>query len=161
MNIGNKLVTTSEERRGKEKAIKLMTECDIKLHWDYNGLIYSPNEEIYSQKDWNQTLMDQINIAKRMFDESTSTNGNTLIVSPEAHAILEDHPDFLLSMYYKGTKTFDFVGMLGGYKVYRNSYSPYTNISVLDEFDLTSFYLSGKSIKCAMVIIDNLPTFNR
>lgn len=62
------------------------------LRWDYNGWKkqsgFSTN---YTQKDWNQTLVTQINIISAQIQKATLRGGaNFIIVSPEISAVLND-----------------------------------------------------------------------
>lgn len=60
--------------------------------WDYNGWqrIGTPST-VYTQKDWNQTLMTKINMISAQIQKSTLRGGaNFIVVSAEISAVLND-----------------------------------------------------------------------
>lgn len=62
------------------------------LRWDYNGWqrIGTPST-VYTQKDWNQTLMTQINKISAQIRKSTLRGGASfIVVSAEISAVLND-----------------------------------------------------------------------
>ena len=62
------------------------------LRWDYNGWqrIGTPST-VYTQKDWNQTLMTQINKISAQIQKSTLRGGASfIVVSAEISAVLND-----------------------------------------------------------------------
>ena len=63
-----------------------------RLRWDYNGWqrIGTPST-VYTQKDWNQTLMTQINKISAQIQKSTLRGGASfIVVSAEISAVLND-----------------------------------------------------------------------
>ena len=60
--------------------------------WDYNGWqrIGTPST-VYTQKDWNQTLMTKINVISAQIQKSTLRGGaNFIVISAEISAVLND-----------------------------------------------------------------------
>ena len=60
--------------------------------WDYNGWqrIGTPST-VYTQKDWNQTLMTKINVISAQIQKATLRGGaNFVVVSAEISAVLND-----------------------------------------------------------------------
>jgi hypothetical protein len=56
--------------------------------WDYNG--FANNANFFgTQKDWNQTLTNNFNIARTMFIRATQKRPNLLICGVEMCSILE------------------------------------------------------------------------
>jgi hypothetical protein len=100
------------------------------LRWDYNGWKRLPNNNGYTQKDWNQTLMTAINQISAQIHKATLRGGaNFVVVSSEVSAVLDDLEYFHVSnaapeqdQYNMGIER---VGSLSGrYTVYRDPYSP-------------------------------------
>ena len=63
-----------------------------KARWDYNGWQrLNTTSTVYTQKDWNQTLMTKINQISAQIQKSTLRGGaNWLVVSAEISAVLND-----------------------------------------------------------------------
>ena len=100
------------------------------LRWDYNGWKRLPNNNGYTQKDWNQTLMTAVNQISAQIHKSTLRGGaNFVVVSSEVSAVLDDLEYFHVSnaapeqdQYNMGIER---VGSLNGrYTVYRDPYAP-------------------------------------
>ncbi len=100
------------------------------LRWDYNGWKRLPNNNGYTQKDWNQTLMTAINQISAQIHKATLRGGaNFVVVSSEVSAVFDDLEYFHVSnaapeqdQYNMGIER---VGSLSGrYTVYRDPYSP-------------------------------------
>ena len=106
------------------------------LRWDYNGWKRLPNNNGYTQKDWNQTLMTAINQISAQIHKATLRGGaNFVVVSSEVSAVLDDLEYFHVSnaapeqdQYNMGIER---VGSLSGrYTVYRDPYSPAYSIII-------------------------------
>ena len=100
------------------------------LRWDYNGWKRLPNNNGYTQKDWNQTLVTAINQISAQIHKSTLRGGaNFVVVSSEVSAVMDDLEYFHVSnaapesdQYNMGIER---AGSLGGrYTVYRDPYAP-------------------------------------
>lgn len=100
------------------------------LRWDYNGWKRLPNNNGYTQKDWNQTLVTAINQISAQIHKSTLRGGaNFVVVSSEVSAVMDDLEYFHVSNaspeqdeYNMGIER---AGSLGGrYTVYRDPYAP-------------------------------------
>ena len=100
------------------------------LRWDYNGWKRLPNNNGYTQKDWNQTLVTAINQISAQIHKSTLRGGaNFVVVSSEVSAVFDDLEYFHVSnaspeqdQYNMGIER---AGSLGGrYTVYRDPYAP-------------------------------------
>jgi hypothetical protein len=100
------------------------------LRWDYNGWKRLPNNNGYTQKDWNQTLVTAINQISAQIHKSTLRGGaNFVVVSSEVSAIFDDLEYFHVSnaspeqdQYNMGIER---VGSLSGrYTIYRDPYAP-------------------------------------
>ena len=100
------------------------------LRWDYNGWKRLPNNNGYTQKDWNQTLVTAINQISAQIHKSTLRGGaNWIVVSSEISAIFDDLEYFHVSnaspeqdQYNMGIER---VGSLSGrYTIYRDPYAP-------------------------------------
>ena len=63
-----------------------------KARWDYNGWQrLAAHSTVYTQKDWNQTLMTKINQISAQIQKSTLRGGaNWIVVSAEINAVLND-----------------------------------------------------------------------
>lgn len=63
-----------------------------KARWDYNGWQrLNTTSTVYTQKDWNQTLMTKINQISAQIQKSTLRGGaNWIVVSAEISAVLND-----------------------------------------------------------------------
>lgn len=63
-----------------------------KLRWDYNGWQRIPTPStVYTQKDWNQTLMTKINQLSAQIHKSTLRGGaNFIVCSTEISAVFND-----------------------------------------------------------------------
>lgn len=106
------------------------------LRWDYNGWKRLPNNNGYTQKDWNQTLMTAINQVSAQIHKSTLRGGaNFVVVSSEVSAVFDDLDYFHVSnaapeqdQYNMGIEK---AGSLGGrYTVYRDPYAPSYSILI-------------------------------
>jgi len=100
------------------------------LRWDYNGWKRLPNNNGYTQKDWNQTLITAINQISAQIHKATLRGGaNFVVVSSEVSAVMDDLEYFHVSnaapeqdQYNMGIER---IGSLSGrYSVYRDPYSP-------------------------------------
>jgi len=100
------------------------------LRWDYNGWKRLPNNNGYTQKDWNQTLVTAINQISAQIHKATLRGGaNFVVVSSEVSAIFDDLEYFHVSnaspeqdQYNMGIER---VGSLSGrYTIYRDPYAP-------------------------------------
>jgi hypothetical protein len=106
------------------------------LKWDYNGWKRLPNNNGYTQKDWNQTLITAINQISAQIHKSTLRGGaNFIVVSSEVSAVFDDLEYFHVSnaspeedQYNMGIEK---VGSLSGrYTVYRDPYAPAYSILI-------------------------------
>jgi hypothetical protein len=114
----------------REILIDLRKGAAWTLRWDYNGWKRLPNNNGYTQKDWNQTLMTAINQISAQIHKSTLRGGaNWVVVSSEVSAVFDDLEYFHVSnaapeqdQYNMGIER---VGSLQGrYTVYRDPYAP-------------------------------------
>ena len=100
------------------------------LRWDYNGWKRLPNNNGYTQKDWNQTLVTAINQISAQIHKSTLRGGaNFVVVSSEVSAVMDDLEYFHVSNASPESDTYNMgierAGSLGGrYTVYRDPYAP-------------------------------------
>jgi hypothetical protein len=100
------------------------------LRWDYNGWKRLPNNNGYTQKDWNQTLVTAINQISAQIHKSTLRGGaNFVVVSSEVSAVFDDLEYFHVSNASPESDTYNIgierAGSLGGrYTVYRDPYAP-------------------------------------
>jgi hypothetical protein len=100
------------------------------LRWDYNGWKRLPNNNGYTQKDWNQTLVTAINQISAQIHKSTLRGGaNFVVVSSEVSAIFDDLEYFHVSNASPEQDNYNMgierVGSLSGrYTVYRDPYAP-------------------------------------
>lgn len=103
--------------------------------WDYNGWqrLATPST-VYTQKDWNQTLMTKINMISAQIQKSTLRGGaNFIVVSAEISAVLNDLEYFHVTdasaeslQYNMGIEK---VGSLQGrYQVIVDPYAPYWSL---------------------------------
>jgi hypothetical protein len=106
------------------------------IKWDYNGWKRLPNNNGYTQKDWNQTLVTAINQISAQIHKSTLRGGaNFVVVSSEVSAIFDDLEYFHVSnaspeqdQYNMGIER---VGSLSGrYTIYRDPYSPAESVLI-------------------------------
>ncbi len=105
------------------------------LRWDYNGWqrIGTPST-VYTQKDWNQTLMTQINKISAQIQKSTLRGGASfIVVSAEISAVLNDLEYFHVtdasaeSMQYN--MGIEKIGALQGrYQVIVDPYAPHWSL---------------------------------
>ena len=114
----------------REILIDLRKGAAWTLRWDYNGWKRLPNNNGYTQKDWNQTLITAINQISAQIHKSTLRGGaNWIVVSSEVSAVFDDLEYFHVSnaspeqdQYNMGIER---VGSLQGrYTVYRDPYAP-------------------------------------
>ena len=108
----------------------LRTGAAWQLRWDYNGWKRLPNNNGYTQKDWNQTLVTAINQISAQIHKATLRGGaNFVVVSSEVSAVFDDLEYFHVSnaspeqdQYNMGIER---VGSLSGrYTIYRDPYAP-------------------------------------
>ena len=103
--------------------------------WDYNGWqrIGTPST-VYTQKDWNQTLMNKINIISAQIQKATLRGGaNFVVVSAEISAVLNDLEYFHVTdasaesdQYNMGIEK---IGSLQGrYQVIVDPYAPHWSL---------------------------------
>jgi hypothetical protein len=103
-----------------------------KLRWDYNGWQRTAAQStVYTQKDWNQTLMTKINQISAQVQKASLRGGvNYVVASAEISAVLNDLEYFHVSdasaesdQYNMGIEK---IGSLQGrYKVIVDPYSPH------------------------------------
>lgn len=103
--------------------------------WDYNGWQrLGTTSTVYTQKDWNQTLMTKINQLSAQIQKATLRGGaNIIVVSAEVSAVLNDLEYFHVSdasaeslEYNMGIEK---IGSLQGrYQVIVDPYSPHWSI---------------------------------
>lgn len=101
------------------------------LRWDYNGwrkqMTTSTN---YTQKDWNQTLITNVNIISAQIQKATLRGGaNFIVVSPEISAVLNDLEYFHVTDANAEAESYNLgiekVGSLQGrYQVIVDPYAP-------------------------------------
>lgn len=106
-----------------------------KSRWDYNGWQrLATTSTVYTQKDWNQTLMTKINQISAQIQKSTLRGGaNFIIVSPEINAVLNDLEYFHVTdasaesdQYNMGIEK---IGSLQGrYQVIVDPYAPHWSL---------------------------------
>ena len=106
-----------------------------RLRWDYNGWKrFTAGAAPYTQKDWNQTLIEAINQLDAQIYKSTLRGGaNFIVVSAEISAIFNNMEYFHVSnagaeedQYNMGIEK---VGTLQGrFTVYRDPYFPATKL---------------------------------
>jgi hypothetical protein len=106
------------------------------LRWDYNGWKRLPNNNGYTQKDWNQTLVTAINQISAQIHKSTLRGGaNFIVVSSEVSAIFDDLEYFHVSNASPEQDNYNMgierVGSLSGrYTVYRDPYAPANSVLI-------------------------------
>lgn len=103
--------------------------------WDYNGWQrLNTTSTVYTQKDWNQTLMTKINQISAQIQKSTLRGGaNWIVVSAEISAVLNDLEYFHVTdanaeadQYNMGIEK---IGSLQGrYKVIVDPYAPHWSL---------------------------------
>ena len=103
--------------------------------WDYNGWQrLNTTSTVYTQEDWNQTLMTKINQISAQIQKSTLRGGaNWIVVSAEISAVLNDLEYFHVTdanaeadQYNMGIEK---IGSLQGrYKVIVDPYSPHWSL---------------------------------
>ena len=103
--------------------------------WDYNGWQrLNTTSTVYTQKDWNQTLMTKINQISAQIQKSTLRGGaNWIVVSAEISAVLNDLEYFHVTdasaesdQYNMGIEK---IGSLQGrYQVIVDPYSPHWSL---------------------------------
>ena len=106
-----------------------------KARWDYNGWQrIATTSTVYTQKDWNQTLMTKINQISAQIQKSTLRGGaDWLVVSAEISAVLNDLEYFHVTdasaesdQYNMGIEK---IGSLQGrYKVIVDPYAPHWSL---------------------------------
>jgi hypothetical protein len=103
--------------------------------WDYNGWqrIGTPST-VYTQKDWNQTLMTKINMISAQIQKSTLRGGaNFIVVSAEISAVLNDLEYFHVTDASAESEQYNMgiekIGSLQGrYNVIVDPYAPYWSL---------------------------------
>jgi hypothetical protein len=114
----------------REILIDLRKGAAWTLRWDYNGWKRLPNNNGYTQKDWNQTLVTAINQVSAQIHKSTLRGGaNWVVVSSEVSAVFDDLEYFHVSNASSEQDSYNMgierVGSLQGrYTVYRDPYAP-------------------------------------
>lgn len=106
-----------------------------KANWDYNGWqrIGTPST-VYTQKDWNQTLMTKINQISAQIQKSTLRGGADFIVaSAEISAVLNDLEYFHVTDASAESDSYNMgiekIGSLQGrYQVTVDPYAPYWSL---------------------------------
>ncbi|MBP5458055.1 MAG: hypothetical protein J6Y37_16325 [Paludibacteraceae bacterium] len=103
--------------------------------WDYNGWqrIGTPST-VYTQKDWNQTLMTKINMISAQIQKSTLRGGaNFIVVSAEISAVLNDLEYFHVTdasaesdQYNMGIEKIG--SIMGRYQVIVDPYAPHWSL---------------------------------
>ena len=120
----------------REILMDLRTGAAWTLRWDYNGWKRLPNNNGYTQKDWNQTLITAVNQLSAQIHKATLRGGaNFVVVSSEVSAVFDDLEYFHVSnaapeqdQYNMGIER---AGSLGGrYTVYRDPYAPAHSVLV-------------------------------
>lgn len=106
-----------------------------KARWDYNGWQrLNTTSTVYTQKDWNQTLMTKINQISAQIQKSTLRGGaNWIVVSAEISAVLNDLEYFHVTdanaeadQYNMGIEK---IGALQGrYQVIVDPYAPHWSL---------------------------------
>ena len=103
--------------------------------WDYNGWQkVGSNVTVYTQKDWNQTLMTKINMISAQIQKSTLRGGATfLVVSAEISAVLNDLEYFHVTDASAESEQYNMgiekIGSLGGrYQVIVDPYAPHWSL---------------------------------
>jgi len=114
----------------------LRTGAAWQLRWDYNGWKRLPNNNGYTQKDWNQTLVTAINQISAQIHKSTLRGGaNFVVVSSEVSAIFDDLEYFHVSNASPEQDNYNMgierVGSLSGrYTIYRDPYAPAKSVLI-------------------------------
>ena len=114
----------------------LRTGAAWQLRWDYNGWKRLPNNNGYTQKDWNQTLVTAVNQISAQIHKSTLRGGaNFVVVSSEVSAIFDDLEYFHVSNASPEQDNYNMgierVGSLSGrYTVYRDPYAPANSVLI-------------------------------
>lgn len=103
--------------------------------WDYNGWQrLGTTSTVYTQKDWNQTLMTKINQISAQIQKSTLRGGaNWIIVSAEISAVLNDLEYFHVTDASAESDTYNMgiekIGALQGrYNVTVDPYAPHWSL---------------------------------
>jgi len=103
--------------------------------WDYNGWQrLGTTSTVYTQKDWNQTLMTKINMISAQIQKSTLQGGaNFIVVSAEISAVLNDLEYFHVTDASAESEQYNMgiekIGSLQGrYKVIVDPYAPYWSL---------------------------------
>ena len=103
--------------------------------WDYNGWqrIGTPST-VYTQKDWNQTIMTKINMISAQIQKSTLRGGaNFIVVSAEISAVLNDLEYFHVTDASAESEQYNMgiekIGSLQGrYQVIVDPYAPHWSL---------------------------------
>ena len=106
-----------------------------KARWDYNGWQrLGTTTTVYTQKDWNQTLMTKINQISSQIQKSTLQGGaNWIVVSAEISAVLNDLEYFHVTDAAAERDTYNMgiekIGALQGrYNVTVDPYAPHWSL---------------------------------
>lgn len=106
-----------------------------KQRWDYNGWQrLGTTSTVYTQKDWNQTLMTKINQISSQIQKSTLQGGaNWIVVSAEISAVLNDLEYFHVTDASAERDTYNMgiekIGSLQGrYNVTVDPYAPHWSL---------------------------------
>lgn len=106
-----------------------------KARWDYNGWQrLGTTSTVYTQKDWNQTLMTKINQISSQIQKSTLQGGaNWIVVSAEISAVLNDLEYFHVTDASAERDTYNMgiekIGALQGrYNVTVDPYAPHWSL---------------------------------
>lgn len=106
-----------------------------KRHWDYNG--WKRNDArstVYTQKDWNQTLITEMNIISAQIMKATLRGGaNWAVVSPEINALFNDLEYFHVTDAQAEADTYNMgierVGSIQGrYQIIVDPYAPFWSL---------------------------------
>ena len=103
--------------------------------WDYNGWQrLAATSTVYTQKDWNQTLMTKINQISAQIQKATLRGGaNWIIVSAEISAVLNDLEYFHVTDASAESDTYNMGiekigGLQGRYNVTVDPYAPHWSL---------------------------------
>lgn len=112
----------------REILLMLKKGAAWRRHWNYLGWKNQGSQK-YTQKEWNQTLITEINRLSAQIHKATLRGGaNFIVVSPEVSAIFDDLDYFMVSDAEAGQNEYNMgmrrSGTLSGrYTVYVDPYS--------------------------------------
>lgn len=151
-----KIQDWKEEKESKEfmdsvrtRMYDSMKNSIVRDRWDYKRADGYQNQLI-----WNQTLLQKIKEVNKKF------GGSLIITSPEIACILEDNPSFThiendVNYEVKENNTFYTMGSIEGFLVIIDCYLAARVLLIIkDDFFTTA------NPECAVIMIDNLPTFS-